>query len=136
MSKTLITIFILFLPLLYCKKKEILNASNLIELLKSNEQHYKAINNIIIIPGSGCQGCISNAENMVLKNAQGADKEIKYLFTNIISFKLLKLRLDSLKNDDNIIYDLQNSLKYTSIYPCIIFLKDGKIIKTKEQELF
>ena len=38
MSKTLITIFILFLPLLHCKKKEILNASNLIELLKLLKQ--------------------------------------------------------------------------------------------------
>lgn len=87
---------------------------------------------IVVIPGSGCTGCISGAERFFIENVK--NRRIKFILTYNYSKKNLALRLGKenikqpnvLIDNDNIFYLKQYEEK---IYPIAITLKDGRIIK-------
>lgn len=90
---------------------------------------------IVIIPGAGCTGCISNAERYFLKNVSNNKK--LFVFTYNISQKSLFMRLgrENLIRE-NVIIDIDDrfyvSHHHDNIYPYIIIIDDGRIIAVKE----
>ena len=85
---------------------------------------------IVLIPNSGCSGCVQEAEDYFLQHQN--NKDVLFIFTNFPSQKTLTIKLgkDSL-TQSNVWLDNDNSFYYPeyveSIYPCVIFLKEGVI---------
>lgn len=84
--------------------------------------------NIYIIPGSGCTGCISNVEEMVLNNKDTTNNY--FVFTRIKSIKHFKLKFGSVFNNKNIIIDSLNKFQFLeeskSIYPAKYIYSNNK----------
>lgn len=108
------------------------NAFNLNKFNQLVASKKKGYSNFLIIPGSGCQGCISDAEQFVIQKAKTLEDKILIVFTNIGSEKLLKLRLGpELSKGPNILLDANDDLHYTSIYPVYFKLENGDILNFK-----
>lgn len=103
--------------------------SNTFPDLKSGE--------ILVLPGSGCSGCISDAENSI--DSLLKIQDYKIIFSRIQSLKTLKNRLAEKHisvNDPDIFLDtadlyVKNAEKYKEIwsYPTRIIIKDKSVIK-------
>jgi hypothetical protein len=85
---------------------------------------------ILIIPYAGCPGCVTNAEEFLIKEI----KNNKYLFiiTNYYSRKAISLKLgETLLKNQNILLDSTNRYFAThcpeSIYPITIFIEKERI---------
>lgn len=87
---------------------------------------------VVIIPNSGCTGCITNAENYFIKNVN--NNRIKFIFTQILSNKELELRLkkENIKKP-NVYIDNSDTFFLTgyqdNIYPYIATISNNKIIE-------
>jgi hypothetical protein len=125
--------FILFILLFLCFscKKHTYNdkiAEKINYMLQNESDNYDYV---VIIPGSGCTGCITNAETYFLNHV--VDNSIKFIFTQSLSKKTLQLRLQkenlSRKNvfidDDNCFYLHGFQEK---IYPIITKISDKKVV--------
>lgn len=104
--------------------------SKIERLLEEEIINYKYV---VLIPNSGCTGCITTAENFFLENNK--NKEIKFIFTYILSKKNLQLRLSSENlSRNNILLDISNKFylpQYKeSIYPIVFFIKEDKVSAT------
>jgi len=98
--------------------KALFKEKQLKELIDKLPQSYEKV---LVIPGSGCTGCISDAEKFVIRGMNNLQNQYLIIFTNINSLKLLKLRLGKkVHNQDNIIFDSKNLLHFRSIYPILI----------------
>lgn len=90
---------------------------------------------IVIIPGTGCSGCIGNAERYFVQHVR--DSRMMFILTGIVSRKNLdiKYRRSGFLERDNVVVDENNSFYFPelhdSIYPFQLVLKDGKIRKVK-----
>lgn len=87
----------------------------IIELFNKND---KCFSDIIILPGTGCTGCITNAENFLKNNYQNND--YFFILTNITSLKLLNSKIGvNLTQNQNIYIDEENifSNYESAIYP-------------------
>lgn len=83
----------------------------------------------VILPGTGCPGCISNAETLLssyIKNKY----PVRFVLTNVISRKILKMKLgDSIALSPNVYID-ERKLVLKQIpmakqpYPMIIYVND------------
>ena len=86
---------------------------------------------IVIIPGAGCTGCISNAENYFKNNVY--NDRYMFIFTYFMSKKSLFMRLgqDNLVRD-NVLIDTSDLFyvphNHDNIYPYIISVDDGQIV--------
>lgn len=83
---------------------------------------------IVLIPGSGCSGCITDAENYFVRHVQ--DSDTWFIFTNVLSVKELKIRVGAEKlKAPNVYLDLENKFYFASyanaIYPCVIYVKEN-----------
>lgn len=88
---------------------------------------------VVLIPNSGCSGCISNAENFYLENVNNSD--IKFIFTYIASKKNLYLKLNrEFLSKNNVYIDLKNDFHFKnfkeSIYPIVFFIENGQVVST------
>lgn len=87
-------------------------------------------NYIMILPGVGCHGCIQDGEFYMKKNI--TRKDILFIVTKVSSMKILQQKLGfDLKGCTNVFVDRDNIFDIpseNSIYPCVIELKNGKII--------
>jgi hypothetical protein len=98
-------------------------------------QHIKLANynKIIIIPGVGCGGCISDAQATYLKNYK--DVATLYIFTAITDLKMVNNMLPSDAHQfKNIIIDKTNYLVdhgFKSIYPSEVIINDVNFIIEK-----
>lgn len=102
------------------------------KVLKQTSVITDSIDILVVIPGSGCTGCISGAENYLKTNVDKSSR-IKYILTNIQSLKILKLKISKAIaspniyiDEDNLWYDADNRL---SIYPLVLYLNKKQIIK-------
>ncbi len=134
----LITFSLIVLVILSCKdtnnhigsvSDKFLN-SFLKEKFKSNSFNKKTL--IVIIPNSGCSGCINNIENTLLKKNFYNKANVLVIFTNIGDYKLLKNRYNNTKILElkNVFIDKNNELRnngFVSFYPEVIILKNNKI---------
>lgn len=90
---------------------------------------------IIIIPGSGCTGCISQAEQYFLQNK--CTESVLFVFTNYYSYKNMSLRLGGKDNllRDNVYMDANNAFylkEYSEhIYPYIIYIENNAVKTSK-----
>ncbi len=88
---------------------------------------------LLIIPSVGCTGCITGAEYFINENFNKYPNAI-YVFTNISSVKLMKLKMPLVPFDtsNNIIIDTMNKFYDTNnpnkIYPTVIHIKNHKVV--------
>lgn len=93
-----------------------------------------SVDYVVIIPNQGCGGCITYAEEFYKKYA--GCNNIRYIFTNILSVKMLNLRLEINKNNtyldshNNVLKILPSKAK---IYPSIVKIDSGKVIEVAYQ---
>lgn len=102
-----------------------------IELNKLSSQIINNYSYIIIIPGSGCSGCITEAENFYMNNKE--NKNIFFIYTDILSIKSIKLKAGKdVTEKANVYFDINNiflSNDYNeNIYPLIFNIKNKKNI--------
>ena len=88
---------------------------------------------VIIIPQEGCDGCITYAEDFY--NSYNHLPNILYIFTNILSEKSLKNRVNltptTIMDKDNIFASAYPDQQ--RLYPCLLTLKKGNIQKVDYQ---
>lgn len=133
MKRILFVAFILFFQsFMGCSRKDIrLNEiSNAVEL-NSKEHNFQDAMALLIVPRSGCDGCITNSERFILDNLNNLPK-LHVVFTATSSQKALRLKMgDSIYNHDQVFVDLSNSF-YTpalmSVYPMVAYLEEGRVI--------
>ena len=130
----LFSIFIISTMLFGCRKLDYSSElSKLIEReLGSSLCSYEMI---ILIPGTGCTGCITNAESYFSNNIN--NKKLLFILTNNYSEKGLALRLgkDNISKSNVIIdrEDIYYLKDYEEkIYPIIVKISDGKIIQMQQ----
>ena len=124
----ILIVFIYFVFLTSCKL-DLVNETFIskvkIELNKNNQFKFA-----LIIPETGCHGCVSKAETFVIHNI--SNKQILFVFTRIVSPKELKAKLGlGLDTPDNIIFDKKSDYAIPldfvkSDYPLIIFFNGNK----------
>ena len=96
------------------------------------QQHENNYSYCVIIPGAGCEGCISNSENLVKEYSGRSD--ILFVFTRIETLKLLKYKLgERISSSSNIYYDIDNLFEemdkgVNNIYPIVCFIEKDKVI--------
>lgn len=124
-------IFALILCFISCKKTDTYEdkISNKLESLDNfSFQNYSFV---IIIPGSGCTGCISEAESFFHENID--NENVFFIFTKINSVKNLRLRFGNLLDRINVLVDQKDSFYIrdtnTSIYPVIIYIQNKGNLK-------
>jgi hypothetical protein len=90
---------------------------------------------IVILPGLGCPGCIQEGEAFMQQFIDST--KVFFVLTKIESLKILQQKIGkSLKDRKNVYIDKQGIFDIptdNSIYPCIVQLKDGKIVKHQFQ---
>lgn len=97
--------------------------------------HFDKYNAMVIIPGSGCTGCITQAENYFLQNCH--DTSTLFILTYNLSLKEVSLRLKEENiNKENVIIDKSNKF-YLSRYqdaicPIVCTLDKGRIINIRK----
>ncbi len=95
-------------------------------------KQYKAI---IVIPGSGCTGCVTKAEALFRQRRYGRDT--LFIFTDIRTIKGLKTKMPGIDifNQNNAYIDSANVYygEYVdNIYPLIVDIDSGKINKVSK----
>jgi hypothetical protein len=113
-----------------CKPKDNLESLAVFKQLTA----LKDKDNIYIIPGSGCTGCISDIETLAINTVNNPNKY--FLFTKIKSVKLFRNRFGSdFINHKNVILDTANLFKYpnnySDIYPLLLSKANGIFKVTK-----
>jgi hypothetical protein len=109
--------------------------SFLVDRINVSDINLSRYHSIVVIPGSGCPGCISEAENYCRQSLSRNDS-ILFIFTNIYSLKSLKNKLKiDLFNNSRIILDTCDfyyvSDYYDSMYPQKIILSKSEIVDVK-----
>jgi hypothetical protein len=93
----------------------------------------------IIIPRSGCGGCIDNAVQY-LKTKMDSLKDVNIVITGISDKKLLKLELGSdFLSRKNVYLDTNRAfqgVKIISSYPQIVSMKDGRATEIHELDVY
>lgn len=122
MMKVLLKLFFTILLFGSCKTEDYNSekyiSNEVSKLLSLKNNCYK---NIIILPSTGCSGCITVAEDFFSNNY--SNKEYLFVLTNIRSLKLLKNKTGiEVKNKENIYIDKKNifSNYENPIYPVVI----------------
>lgn len=121
-------LFIL-IPVFSCsvKNNTIVDFQNKLMDLSSLKLDIENYNKVLVIPGAGCSGCVSGAENFVKENIHQID-EILIIFTAIPSQKMLKVKLGINLDQHNIYLDLDNQFnsgKVYSFYPTLFYMENG-----------
>ena len=99
---------------------------------KSSDIDLKQYKAIIIIPGSGCTGCVTKAE--ALFRLRRNSRDTMFIFTDIRTIKGLKTKMSGIDifNQNNTYIDSTNICygEYVdNIYPLIVNIVSGKINK-------
>ena len=112
--------------LIFCGNKEEQYADRVISLLYEKGIETKGFTHIVIIPGAGCGGCISEAEHFFYEYKE---ERILFIFTKVHSVKELRLRLGSHLDRKNVLIDKEqlyiSAKEEINIYPIIIDIRDA-----------
>lgn len=111
--------------------------AELLQALRTVDEHLLPTGHYVIIPNQGCEGCISTAEDFVKRHYASA-ADVKYIFTRAQSFKLLRIKLgNEVMSSSKVLVDSGNVIRYPEkekdIYPMIVTMKDGEITGLKYQ---
>ena len=129
--KNIVKFLFLILMIFSCQqnpeKKEKKVFENAIKQIHINDQYQW----LVILPGLGCHGCIQEGEDFMRNHIE--DERILFVLTKVSSLKILQQKIDVRINEhSNIFVDRENLfqiLTNNAIYPCVIQIKDGKVIK-------
>jgi len=120
-------LYALLLVLTACTRQPdpLLQAIHTIDKAPLGAGHY------VIIPNQGCEGCISTAEDFVKRNC-AAFPQARYIFTQVQSLKLLRIKLGSgVLHNPHVLIDSNNVITYPepgrNIYPMIVTIQEHKI---------
>lgn len=96
--------------------------------LEQNVNFKKGVfTHIVVIPGAGCEGCISESESFFKKNT---NKNIYFVFTKISSLKVLRLKFGEKLNSKNVYIDLEKLFlsddERINSYPIVFYIHDVK----------
>jgi hypothetical protein len=84
---------------------------------------------IVVLPGLGCHGCIQEAE--VFMQQYITDRRVLFVLTKISSLKILQQKTEvRIDEHPNIYVDRENLFSIPTdngIYPCIVYMKNGKM---------
>ncbi|WP_339693905.1 hypothetical protein [uncultured Roseivirga sp.] len=90
----------------------------------------KPYNDIIVIPGEGCGGCISSATYFVTENYESL-RDVAIVFTGVQDTKLLKNQIgDEFLNKENVFIDSNNFLmkrEVRSSYPYTLKMSSSRV---------
>lgn len=107
---------------------------------KRNMTFDKELEHCIILPEVGCEGCIASGVNFFLNNEKyfsNTQKKNMIVFTAVNSKKMLFRTLGITSLENYYCYlDLKNDYLVggnQSIYPLVLHLKDGVIVKAEYQ---
>ena len=107
-------------------KEEQQYADKVISLLRGKGVETKDFTHVVIIPGAGCGGCISEAEHFFQEYRK---ESMLFVFTKIYSEKELRLRLGSHLDGKNVLIDKEQlyiaDKEEINIYPIIIDIRDA-----------
>jgi hypothetical protein len=85
---------------------------------------------IVVLPGLGCHGCIQEGELFMQNHI--TNRQILFILTRISSLKILQQKINiQISEHPNIYVDKKNIFAIptdNSIYPCVIQLKNRKIL--------
>lgn len=134
--KTVILLFLLCL--VACGK--FTEKTKQIEILTKNSfsRNLDTISHIIILPNTGCSGCITVVEDFAKTNASEY-LNVLFVFTKIVSKKTLKNKLgNEFLKLKNVYLDTRNEWASiiageNEIYPAVLYLKNGKVAQTRYQ---
>ena len=84
---------------------------------------------VVLIPGAGCVGCITEAENFFTTHAH--DRSTLFIFTRVLSVKKMGIKMGRENLSlPNVYIDKDNQFYFEQydkcIYPCLIYLEDGR----------
>lgn len=83
---------------------------------------------MLVIPGEGCPGCISDAADFATQKIDSM-KNVMVIFTRVLDRKLLKLKFPNrFLTHERVRIDTDNVLSQTNLlgaYPVVFYLKDG-----------
>jgi thioredoxin-related protein len=86
---------------------------------------------VVILPGMGCHGCIQEGEFFMKDYI--TNRQILFVLTKTSSLKILQQKTEiRISEHPNIYVDKYNLFDIPTenkIYPCVVYLKEGKIIK-------
>ena len=122
-----------FLLFLGCSDNETKTAKQIIKFLPNDENTYNAY---LVIPGAGCGGCISNAEQIMRQNIDR--KNIRFVLTKIESLKVTNLKTGKkLLSSENVFIDIEDKIpgmfgKKDLIYPFIIYIEGNTVKEVNE----
>jgi len=111
------------------KKDEVYNIGLFMDSLfkKSNREiTERAPKAYVVLPNTGCEGCISSTEQM-MKTFVTNKYPVKFILTNIVSVKVLRLKLgDSIISNKNVFIDISNYVyqrfrNMRQIYPAVYY---------------
>ena len=134
-SKLTVTL-VIFMVVFSCQRDKFKGLEKSISYLEQKNIDH-CISRIIIIPNAGCNGCITIAENFYKQHFHR--KDLFFIFTNISSLKLLKLKLNiDLAAQENTYIDAENrfSQHRNAMYPVSILYncKSRKIASVEFQK--
>lgn len=90
---------------------------------------------IVILPGLGCNGCIQEGEAFMRDFVDSSG--IYFILTKVQSFKILQQKIGkNLSGRGNVFVDKDGIFSLptpNAIYPCIIQLKEGEIVRHQFQ---
>lgn len=128
--------FLLLLTIIFtssCRQESVYTATE--DSLKKIDPEYDKNSELtyLVIPNSGCSGCITTTEAFVRDNYKGNKlKNIRYIFTRISNFKQFKFQFgNEILTSKNILIDRNNIFIYPDtehyIYPAIIYRNQDHI---------
>lgn len=135
MNRFIIYIVLSFFFMFSCKNasdtKEFMFLSNSIEQISVS----KDFEWLVILPGTGCHGCIQEGEYFMKQNID--DKKILFVLTKTSSLKILQQKIEvKLSEHSNVYIDRENIFDIptkNAIYPCLVKLENGRIAKIEFQ---
>jgi len=89
----------------------------------------------LILPKSGCTGCISSAEQFVKDNISRYSDFLTVILTDAVSIKVVKVKFTEIIDLPNVIIDEENHFYQAplwSLYPTVIYWNDNSKIESIE----
>lgn len=119
-------LFLIFLSLSNCNNSLEFRVNKFLNLTDDN---FELNTPYVIIPNAGCPGCLSSAEDLVLKYKGSSC--IKFVFIEVVSLKQLRIKLGKdILNYPNILLDnkgVSSEFDLHTFYPLIFYPENNKL---------
>ncbi len=131
MKSPLLLTLLIGIALISCTKREITYTDAMVPRIDSLLEEYNLpVNKVLILPSSGCSGCIRGAERYFMDHVN--DDSLLFILTEVHSLKMLKIRFGSgiIFNENVYIDTLNYFYPYhfeEVIYPYIGDVSNGKL---------